>query len=297
MWKVFLLTFVFATSSFFADQVSASQPIEIKKKFQDKNFKDKKVVINISEKHIGTDVVHEKKIYDLIMAAIEAGHEEVIVNFEHAETIDLKFVDNLFGGMLNKFGFAWFINHRIMVDAENKKIAEQIREQVASLLHSAHEAERIAKPPLPLKPINMKKWQSIPCIKGRLATQQDCDDGIAGFVLKVREGDFKIQPMDLELPLCAIYTEDDGTKMPVIITQAEEIIDTGGQYIRAVDVFTGGNILGTKESFEILKMPDERFYNAPVKNNEVLTKSDIHPQTTNSIFKRLGKFFSRKKGD
>jgi hypothetical protein len=65
------------------------------------------------------------------------------------------------------------------------------------------------------------------------------------------------RPIDLNLPRCAIHTEEEtGRKTPVIIVQAEEI---GGMKTIGYRMMSGDDGACLLSELELLDGPDERF--------------------------------------
>jgi hypothetical protein len=102
--------------------------------------------------------------------------------------------------------------------------------------------------------IDVERWQETPCLRGRVAVEQDVKDGKAVFYIQDAE-QTGVLPVDVGLPRCAIFTED-GQSIPVIVIQSERMDDTLSVGYRPL---SGGN--GICTSAEIgLERPDERFY-------------------------------------
>ena len=67
--------------------------------------------------------------------------------------------------------------------------------------------------------IDIKKWRATPHVSGRAATDADVNAGRAVFAVGG-------EPVELDLPACAIVTEEDiGEPTPVIVIQAERLED------------------------------------------------------------------------
>jgi hypothetical protein len=104
-------------------------------------------------------------------------------------------------------------------------------------------------------PIDVKKWRDIPCVSGRLATEQDVKEGKAAFYLGGNRSELK--PIKISLPACAIQHDAKSNKdIPVILIQAEE---TPKIKVIGIRFLSGGNGVCTLEELQILKGPDERF--------------------------------------
>ncbi|HEX7810196.1 MAG TPA: hypothetical protein VF608_15780 [Thermoanaerobaculia bacterium] len=100
-------------------------------------------------------------------------------------------------------------------------------------------------------PIDLKQWRKTPVTEGRAATDHDVAEGRAVFAVGG-------EPVELDLPSCAIVTEEDvGEPTPVIIIQAERLEDgTIAVGYRLVD---GGMGIATFAEVELVAEPDERF--------------------------------------
>lgn len=66
--------------------------------------------------------------------------------------------------------------------------------------------------------IDIKNWENIPHISGRIATEEDVNEGIAVFY--VPDGSFAL---DAQLPTCVIQiNEETEERTPAIVIQAEQ---------------------------------------------------------------------------
>jgi hypothetical protein len=100
-------------------------------------------------------------------------------------------------------------------------------------------------------PIDLKQWHATPAVEGRAATDIDVKAGRAIFAVGG-------EPVDLELPSCAIVREEGvGEPTPVIVVQAERIED--GTIAIGYRLLDGGCGIATLEDVEFLSEPDERF--------------------------------------
>jgi hypothetical protein len=102
------------------------------------------------------------------------------------------------------------------------------------------------------EPIDIKRWRETPAVSGRTATDDDVNEGRAVFAVGG-------EPVDLELPACAIVREEGvGEETPVIVIQAERIEDgTIAVGFRLLD--GGGSGIAPFDDVELLSEPDERF--------------------------------------
>lgn len=100
-------------------------------------------------------------------------------------------------------------------------------------------------------PIDMKNWRHTPAVSGRTATDADVNDGSAIFAVGG-------EPVELDLPSCAIVTEEDiGLPTPVIVVQAERLED--GTVAVGYRFLDGGTGIATLDELELLSEPDARF--------------------------------------
>jgi hypothetical protein len=100
-------------------------------------------------------------------------------------------------------------------------------------------------------PIDMECWSATPAVEGRAATEFDVNAGRAVFAV---DG----EPVELELPACAIVREEGiGEPTPVIVIQAERIED--GSVAVGYRLLDGGCGIATLDDVEFLSEPDERF--------------------------------------
>jgi len=107
-------------------------------------------------------------------------------------------------------------------------------------------------------PIAMANWRETPCIRGRVATEDDACAGRAVFYLDLSEGQ-ENRPVDLNLPRCAILHEEGEGDLPVIIIQAEEGNNGTVQLIAGYRPLTGGSGICMLNQLELLPEPDHRF--------------------------------------
>ena len=100
-------------------------------------------------------------------------------------------------------------------------------------------------------PIDMKQWRATPAVERRAATEFDVNAGRAVFAV---DG----EPVELDLPACAIVREEGvGEPTPVIVIQAERIED--GSVAVGYRLLGGGAGIATFDDVELLSEPDERF--------------------------------------
>ena len=100
-------------------------------------------------------------------------------------------------------------------------------------------------------PIDMKNWRQTPSVSGRTATDADVNAGRAVFAVGG-------EPVELDLPSCAIVTEEEvGEPTPVIVIQAERLED--GTVALGYRFLDGGTGIASLDDVELLSEPDERF--------------------------------------
>jgi hypothetical protein len=100
-------------------------------------------------------------------------------------------------------------------------------------------------------PIDLKKWRSTPAVYGRTATEADVNEGSAVFAVGG-------EPVELDLPACAIVREEGvGEPTPVIVIQAERLDD--GTVACGFRLLGGGTGIADLDDVELLSEPDERF--------------------------------------
>lgn len=196
----------------------------------------------------------EKTIQEIEEKVI-AKHESIVLCFQNSKTIDFKLIDDLIAILIERNGVNWFINSNIMIDADDEKKANKIRDRVGDFLFEAY--KQINNDEEEGNPINMDDWKSIPCIKGRLADAKDVEAGLAGFYLNIHGDGLEARPIPLDLPLCAIlHAEED---VPVIIIQAEEIISEGQMIVGFIDVKTSKRGIAQLKELTILNEPNDSF--------------------------------------
>lgn len=98
----------------------------------------------------------------------------------------------------------------------------------------------------------VKDWEALPHIKGRVATEDDIKNGCAVFMVPTGS-----QPVDADLPMCAIQVDEETHKRtPVVIIQAEQY---GNNVALGVRYINGGNGVCTYEEVDLLQEPNEEF--------------------------------------
>ncbi len=99
--------------------------------------------------------------------------------------------------------------------------------------------------------IDMKKWRQTPAVQGRAATDADVNAGRAVFAVGG-------EPIELDLPSCAIVTEEEiGEPTAVIVIQAERLED--GTVAVGYRFLEGGTGIASLDEVELLSEPDQRF--------------------------------------
>jgi hypothetical protein len=100
--------------------------------------------------------------------------------------------------------------------------------------------------------ISASAWKNVPVTQGRVATENDVQQGRAVFYVATGS-----TPIIMELPVAAILKEDNNSKgIPVIVIQAEQI---GEQETVGYRLVAGGNGVCTLRELELLDAPDDRF--------------------------------------
>jgi hypothetical protein len=100
-------------------------------------------------------------------------------------------------------------------------------------------------------PLDMKQWRGTPSVSGRSATDADVNEGRAVFAIGG-------QPVEVDIPSCAIIREDGvGEATPVIVIQAERLED--GTVAVGYRMLDGGTGIAPLSDVEFLSEPDERF--------------------------------------
>lgn len=102
--------------------------------------------------------------------------------------------------------------------------------------------------------LDIAHWKALPHIQGRLATQDDVRAGLAVFY--IADGRDAAEPATLNLPVCGMQRQEEGTTLPVVVVQAERF---KGDTILGVLYLNGGKGMCTLEEMELLEAPDERF--------------------------------------
>ena len=103
--------------------------------------------------------------------------------------------------------------------------------------------------------LDMGRWLETPCIVGRVATLEDIREGRAAFSLGEPET-IGAQFVDIGLPRCAFWTDENKKPIPVIIIQSESAGDKHYIGFRFLD---GGNGVGFMFEFQLLDQPDNAF--------------------------------------
>jgi hypothetical protein len=103
--------------------------------------------------------------------------------------------------------------------------------------------------------VDVEHWQETPCLRGRVAVEQDVRDGRAVYYIKDAD-EIGVVHADIGLPHCAILSAD-GESLPVVIIQSEQL---GAKHTIGYRPLSGGNGICTIAEVDLLKEPDERFY-------------------------------------
>ncbi|MCJ8273616.1 MAG: hypothetical protein MJK04_29980 [Psychrosphaera sp.] len=102
------------------------------------------------------------------------------------------------------------------------------------------------------EPFAPEDWESLPCISGRVATEEDVKNGIAVYFIPINSF-----PSNAILPTCVIQINDEtGQRIPAVVIQAEQAGETVSLGLRYLD---GGNGICGLNEVEILDEPNEEF--------------------------------------
>ncbi len=102
--------------------------------------------------------------------------------------------------------------------------------------------------------IDPNQWRDTPCLRGRVAVEQDVKDGRAVFYLGNAD-EIGAVHVDIGLPHCAIVRAN-GSHVPAIIIQSER---AEPKHYIGYRPIAGGNGLCVFSEVELLDQPDERF--------------------------------------
>ena len=118
-------------------------------------------------------------------------------------------------------------------------------------------ADSAARPQFaePWGAIDINHWQEVPCLVGRVATDDDVRVGRATFYLG-SPSEIGAEFADIDLPHCAIRTDEHSQQIPVVIIQSERADDKHYIGFRFLD---SGNGVGLRFEFQLLDAPNELF--------------------------------------
>ncbi len=103
--------------------------------------------------------------------------------------------------------------------------------------------------------VHVEQWQQTPCLRDRVATEQDVMDGRAVFYLGNAD-DIGAVHVDIGLPHCAIV-HADGADIPAVVVQPER---ADSKHYIGYRPISGGNGLCALSEVELLSGPDARFH-------------------------------------
>jgi hypothetical protein len=103
--------------------------------------------------------------------------------------------------------------------------------------------------------VDVEHWQQTPCLRGRIAVEQDVKDGRAVFYLG-NAGEIRAVHVDVGLPHCAVVRAD-ATEIPAVLIQSE---GAGDKHYIGYRPITGGNGVCVFSEVELLSEPDARFH-------------------------------------
>ncbi len=103
--------------------------------------------------------------------------------------------------------------------------------------------------------IDVERWRETPCLRGRIAVEQDVKDGRAVFYLG-NAAEIGAAPVDIGLPHCCVVHADD-IHVPAIVIQSEH---AEPKHYIGYRPIRGGNGMCLLSEVELLDEPDERFH-------------------------------------
>jgi len=102
--------------------------------------------------------------------------------------------------------------------------------------------------------IDVENWQQTPCLRGRVAAEQDVKDGRAVFYLGNAD-EIGAVHVDIGLPHCAII-HARGADVPAVVIQSER---AQNKHYVGYRPLSGGNGLCVLSEIELLAEPDADF--------------------------------------
>ena len=100
--------------------------------------------------------------------------------------------------------------------------------------------------------IKIENWNAVPCVSGRVATEQDIKEEKAVFYIPNGS-----EPYETELPLFAVQIDEEkNTRVPCVVIQIE--VCSAGTTV-GVRYFDGGNGVGMANEFEFYNDIPEEF--------------------------------------
>lgn len=187
-----------------------------------------------------------------VIVLVNDGASGIVLFFKEANVYPADFLSGLFAKLLQHQGSAWFINSHIMIDADSEKLKSEITNLVIAMLQ-AEMAVQSSISGMEASIINAQNWFKLPVIQNRLATQEDVDAGEAVFFLNPELGVASV--INLNLPQCAYYHDENDNRIPVILVQAEKFED---EHIVGMVKLDGSKLVGMASQVEIMK-PEEFF--------------------------------------
>jgi hypothetical protein len=103
--------------------------------------------------------------------------------------------------------------------------------------------------------IDVNGWREVPCLTGTVATEDDVRAGRAAFYLGA-PSEIGAQFADIGLPHCAVWTDEQQQRIPVIVIQSER---AGDKHYIGFRFLNGGNGVGLRFEFQLLDGPNELF--------------------------------------
>ncbi|WP_162052214.1 hypothetical protein [Pontibacter pamirensis] len=98
--------------------------------------------------------------------------------------------------------------------------------------------------------INMEEWRKTPCLKERIATEEDVEAGRAVFFIESEGTDIQHAPLDIGAPSLAYHIDQDTSeKTLVVVIQGEQVDE---QEVAGVRYLDGGNGLCMLQELEFI---------------------------------------------
>jgi len=99
------------------------------------------------------------------------------------------------------------------------------------------------------------RWKELPCLTDHVATEEDVREGRAVFYLRPLN-EISVRFLDIGLPHCAIFKDENEHQYPVVVVQSELAGDIHYMGFRFLE---RGNGIGYRSEIELLDKPNELF--------------------------------------